>query len=595
MLKKPNYVGTINHLIAESAKTHSALPALTAKIGKEWRSLTYSEVEGRMRRFSLGLRALGIEKADRVAVLSENRPEWAVADLAILAMGAVTVPVYPNLPTGQVAHILADSGARAIVASDAKQLEKATASVEKAPGLTIFIVMDGAGQDNVLSFDAVLKMGEETEATITPAFEELRDSVKPDDLATIVYTSGTTGDPKGAMLTHGNLYAATQFALYAFPFDIEHEVFLSFLPLCHVFERVTYYLALGMGVNTYYAESIFKVRENMVEVRPSVMQSVPRLFEAIYEAAMAGIAKEPVPRQRIARWAIAAGTAYARRTNVGKLVSPLLALQRAVADKLVLSKLREKLGGRWHFFVSGGAALPAHTAEFFQGIGIPVAEGYGLTETTAATCVNPLGRARIGTVGKILGNAKIKVAPDGELLVSGLTIMKGYWNHSEATAQAIDSDGWFHTGDIGEIDRDGYVRITDRKKDIIVLANGKKVAPQPIEAELRAADLVSEIVLIGDQSGTVSALVVPDFDKLAKWAKAKGLTFNGQAELVASAEARKAVKQQIDELSRNLADFEKIRRIALLDHALSIDAGELTPTLKVRRKVVHERYGHLLD
>ncbi len=600
MPNKPEHPSlTINAMIAGAILSNATRPALAAKNGKEWQPLTYAELGAKLRAFSLGLRSLGINPGDRVAVLSENRPEWAIADLGVLAMGGVTVPIYPTLPPPQVAYLLADSGARALVASDAKQLRKTFESRDSLPELTIFITMDEAGAtgDDVVSFDQVLRMGEAADAvnSLQPNFEELRDSVAPESIASLVYTSGTTGNQKGAMLTHANLCAAVAGAEAGLPFDPRGDVFLSFLPLCHVFERVTYYLALHLGDITYYAESIFKVRDNMVEVKPTLMQSVPRLYESIYDAVMQNVSKAPARQKKIALWAIETGVHHARRANAGKFVSPWLALQHAAAEKLVLGKLRERLGGRWRLFVSGGAPLPAATAEFFQGIGIPIVEGYGLTETTACAVLNPMGRAKTGTVGKVLPGVKMKLAPDGEILVAGPTVMKGYWNNPEATAEVIDSDGWFHTGDIGELDSQGYVRITDRKKDIIVLANGKKVAPQPIENLLKTAPLISEVVLLGDKAGTVSALIVPNYDRLADWAKAEGKPTTDKAVLSASPEARAAIKKQIDERSTALADFEKIRRIALLDHALSIDSGELTPTLKVKRKIVQERYGHLLD
>ncbi len=594
---------TINAMIADTTQRNAARPALVAKDGgKAWQPLTYAELGVRLRAFSLGLRSLGVNPGDRVAILSENRPEWAVADLATLAMGGVTVPIYPTLPSPQVAYLLADSGARAVVVSDAKQLRKVIESREFNPELTIFVAMEAVdvkniGDINLISFEQVLRMGEAADAanSLQPGFETLRDSVAPGDLASLIYTSGTTGNQKGAMLTHANLRAAVRGANEGLPFQPEGDVFLSFLPLCHVFERVTYYLALHLGDTTYYAESIFKVRDNMVEVKPTLMQSVPRLYESIYDAVMQNVGKAPERQKKIALWAIETGVQYARRTNAGKFVSPLLAFQHAAAEKLALGKLRERLGGRWRLFVSGGAPLPSATAEFFQGIGIPMVEGYGLTETTACAVLNPMDRAKTGTVGKVLPGVKMKLAPDGEILISGPTVMKGYWNNAEATAEAIDAQGWFHTGDIGEIDSQGYVRITDRKKDIIVLANGKKVAPQPIENLLKSAPLISEVILLGDKAGTISAIVIPDFEHLRAWAKDFGKQFDENAALAADPDARAAIKKQIDERSAALADFEKIRRIALLDHALSIESGELTPTLKVRRKIVQERYGHLLD
>lgn len=585
---------TINRRFTQSARHYKDKPALTVKTADRWKSLTYKEIEEAVRRFSLGLRSLGIQPGDRVAVLSENRPEWAVVDLATLAAGAVSVPIYSSLPPAQVGYILADSGAKAIVASDTKQLHKAELSRAQCPNLSIFISMEeGSAKGDVLSYGQVIKEGEA--AKISPSYEELRDRVTPDDIASLVYTSGTTGDPKGAMLSHGNLASATIMAEKALPFRKPHDVFLSFLPLCHVFERVTYYLALAIGANTCYVESLYKVQDNMMEVHPTLMQSVPRLYESIYERVLDQVAKAPRRRQKIFRWALDKGIAYAGRRNSGRFIGPALALQHVVADRLVLSKVRDRFGGDMRFFVSGGAPLGEHVADFFNAVGIPVLEGYGLTETCAALCVNPYGRARVGTVGKPMPGVEIRIASDGEILAKGPNLMKGYWNKPDATAEVIDPVGWFHTGDIGEFDPDGYLKITDRKKDIIVLANGKNVAPQPIESKLKKAELIAEIVLLGDHSGTVSALVVPNFDKLTKWGKQQNIMFTDPLELIHSAMVKKEIKSEIDALSKDLAEFEKIRKIALLDHPLTIENGELTPTLKVRRKIVRERYGHLLE
>jgi long-chain acyl-CoA synthetase len=585
---------TINRRFAEAVRKYPALPALSAKVDKEWKSLTYRELDDAVRRFSLGLRALGIAPGDRVAVLSENRPEWAIADLAALAAGATTVPIYPSLPPTQVGYILADSGSKAIIASDTKQLQKAELSRGECPNLSIFVAMEeSSAEGDILSYEQVMKAGDSAKLDMT--YEEVRDSVKPEDVASFVYTSGTTGDPKAAMLTHGNLASEIAMAEGILPFKKPNDVFLSFLPLSHVFERVTYYLALSMGTDTWYAESLFKVQENMVESHPTVMQSVPRLYESIYERVLDRVAKGPEKAKRIFHWALAVGAKKAERRNAGKVVGPILAIQYRIADKLVLSKIRERFGGKIRFFVSGGAPLSADVARFFHAIDTPILEGYGLTETCAALTLNPYGRTKIGTVGKPLPGLEIKIAGDGEILGRGPTIMKGYWNKPEATAELIDSEGWFHTGDIGEIDKDGYLKITDRKKDIIVLANGKNVAPQPIENKLKVAELVAEVILLGDRSGTVSALIVPNYEKLARWAKKENIAFTDPKELANSAMAKKEIKSEIDALSKDLADFEKIRKIALLDHPLSIENGELTPTLKVRRKIVRERYGHLLE
>ncbi|MGI4791530.1 MAG: AMP-dependent synthetase/ligase [Janthinobacterium lividum] len=593
----PVVTDTINTRFANAAQKYPDRPALSHKPGgsKQWETLTYRNVAGQIKPLCLGLRALGIERGDRVALLSENRPEWVLADLAILAAGAVTVPIYPTLPAAQVAHILADSGAKAIIASDSKQMAKVQQSRADAAELSLLITMDeAAAKDSILSFTSVVDTG--AKAAFDESYEARRDSVHHDDLMSLVYTSGTTGSPKGAMLTHGNMTAALDGANEKFPqFQPPNDVFLSFLPLCHVFERVTYNLAITQGAHTVYNDSIFKLVDNMAELHPTIMQCVPRVYESIQERVSDGIAKMPVRRKNLTNRALELGGIVSRQQNAGKSVGPLLLGLHLIYDKLVLSKIRARFGGKIKFFVSGGAPLNPITANFFLAIGIPILEGWGLTETTAAAAANPSGRVKIGTVGPHLAGVEVKTADDGEILVKGPTVMTGYWNNPEATAEIIDESGWFHTGDIGEIDGDGYVKITDRKKDILVLANGKKVAPQPIETMLKRSPLLTEVVLLGDNAGTVGALVVPNFDLLKAWAKEQGSVAKKNEELAADPAARKYVKSVIDKLSKDLADFEKIKRVALIDHVFSQDGGELTPTLKVKRKVVAEKYGRLLE
>ena len=593
----PETFDTINTRFAEAARKYADRPALSSKPSgsKTWETLTYQNVAAQVRAVALGLRAVGIERGDRVALLSENRPEWAVVDLATLAAGAVSVPIYPTLPAAQVAHILADSGAKAVIASDAKQVAKAVQSREAAPDLSVFVTMEeSSAKGDILSLAALI--GEGAAARFDESYEARRDAVQPGDLMSLVYTSGTTGSPKGAMLTHGNMAAALDGASQKFPqFQPPNDVFLSFLPLCHVFERVTYNLAMTQGAHTVYNDSIFKLIDNMAEWKPTIMQCVPRVYESIHERVSDGIAKLPSRRRTLTHWALGIGDAVALRRNAGRPVGPLLLMQHWIAEPLILSKIRARFGGKLKFLVSGGAPLNPRTANFFLAIGIPILEGWGLTETTAAATANPAGRVKIGTVGPHMAGVEVQTAPDGELLVRGGTVMRGYWNNPEATGEVIDADGWFHTGDIGELDAEGYVKITDRKKDILVLANGKKVAPQPIETLLKRSPLLAEVVLLGDNSGTVGALVVPNFDALKTWAKEQGKDLKTNESLIADTAARRYVKSEIDSLSKDLADFEKIKRIALIDHAFTQEGGELTPTLKVKRRVVAEKYGSLLE
>ncbi len=588
---------TINTRFAEAARKYPSRAALAHKPGgaKAWVTLTYGEVADQVKQVSLGLRALGVERGDRVALLSENRPEWVIFDLATQAAGGVTVPVYPTLPASQVAHILADSGAKAVVVSDAKQMAKVLASPAETPNLSVFVTLDAAAaKDGGLSMPSLIDAG--ASASFDETYEARRDSVRHDDLMSLVYTSGTTGSPKGAMLSHGNMAAALDGANAKFPdFTPPNDIFLSFLPLSHVFERVTYYLALTQGAQTVYNDSIFKLLDNMAELHPTIMQCVPRVFESIQERVFDGIEKLPERRKNLTKRALEIGGIVAKRRNAGKTVSPLLFGLFTFYDALVLSKIRARFGSKVKFLVSGGAPLNPATATFFLAIGIPILEGWGLTETTAAAAANPRGRVKIGTVGPHLAGVDVKTAEDGEILVKGPTVMRGYWNLPDATAEAIDAAGWFHTGDIGEIDSQGYLKITDRKKDILVLASGKKVAPQPIENRLKTSPLIAEVVLLGDNSGAVGALVVPNYDLLKTWAKEQGRDLKKPEELAADPDARKYVKREIDTLSKDLADFEKIKRIALLPHPFTQDSGELTPTLKVKRRVVAEKYGRLLE
>jgi len=591
-------IKTINDFFADTVKTYGERPALSSRTpgGKGWDTLTYNDLDDLVRRFSLGLRTLGIEPGDHVAILSENAVRWAVADLATLAIGGVTVPIYPTLPAAQIAHVLKDSGSKAIVAADAKQLAKLADIREECSDLKLIISMDDdSAKDDVLSFEAVLKEGDASGAGLTPGYEELRRSVTVDNLMSLVYTSGTTGNPKGAMLTHGCMSAAVTGAWEAFPFTPPNDSFLSFLPLCHVFERVTYCLSLAMASHTYYNDSIFKLLDNLSETKPTVMQCVPRVFESIHERVLETVSKQPEDKQRWFHWAVDINARVAERKNHGKLVRPTLWLRGLVADKIVLSKIRARFGGRLKFFVSGGAPLNVTTANFFHALGLPILEGWGLTETTAAASANPFGRAHVGTVGTARFGSEVAVAGDGELLVRGPNVMTGYWNNPTATAEVIDAEGWFHTGDIGEIDKEGYIKITDRKKDIIVLANGKNVAPQPIEGRIRQSPYIAEIVLLGDRAGGVSALIVPNFDKVKQWFKENGKEKPTDEEITTNSDVRKLFKLEIEKNAGELADFEKVKRFALLDHALTVDGGELTPTLKVKRKVVSEKYGKLLE
>ena len=593
---------TLYQMFQETVRQHGSRPAAGFKAGKakEYTYWTYAELDQKVRALRRGLNALDLVKGDRIALLSENRVEWAVTDLAAQSLGLINVAPYASLPAEQVAYIVRDSGARAIVVSDAKQRAKVASFHADAPALEYVIAMDGEPEtleeEGVLPFEAVVARGEAT-GKDEAALDALSATVHPDDTATLIYTSGTTGDPKGAMLTHTNLLHTPEAVLSEPIADLgPDDIFLSFLPLSHITERLGgHYLPLRAGACIVYSQGLMALTEEIAKtVRPTIMLCVPRLFESMHDKVKERLPKMSEKERRTVEWALRNGEACAQRRSTGQRIGLLLGLQRALADKLVLSKLRERVtGGRNRFFVSGGAPLDPETARFFLGIGIQLLEGYGLSETSIIA-INRPHRQRIGTVGNLLQGVEVQIADDGEILVRGPGRMQGYFHQPEATAEAIDADGWFHTGDIGEMSPDGYLKITDRKKDIIVLTNGKKVAPQPIEAMLKHSPYIGEAVLLGDKQSTVMAILVPAFDKLLAWAKSQELPIGDIPVLVAHPEVQKLYKSEIEQNTRGLADFEKVRQFRLAAQPFSIDSGELTPTLKVKRKFVAQKYADMI-
>ncbi|MGE5235506.1 MAG: AMP-dependent synthetase/ligase [Acidobacteriota bacterium] len=568
----------------ERWRTASPTPSLIDARGGADRTLPAAEVVRLVAGLAQGLASLGIAKGDRVALLSANRPEWHVTDLAVLHIGAVDVPIYPTLLPAQVAHILKDAGAKAVVVDTAEQLAKIVEVRSRCPELKHALLIDGTPPDGVRSFssqvvDVGLGQAEEY-------LEDRRRQAAPGDLATILYTSGTTGEPKGAMLTHDNFVFDAVSSAGQMPWPVGGELALAFLPLCHVLERLVDYIYFSKGVTVAYC-GVLEIADTLRRLRPHLFTAVPRVYEKVYDKIFQEVSHGPGLKQKIFTAAVRAAVDSVRTGRRGML--------HGLYDHLVYSKIRAGFGGRIRFSISGGAPLPVFVGEFFHGVGVLVLEGYGLTETSPVISVNTVERHRLGTVGPLIPGVEVKIARDGEILTRGRHVMTGYWNKPEATAAAIDHDGWFATGDIGEVTPDGYLRITDRKKDLLVTAGGKNVAPQPIENGLKSSTLIEYAVLFGDQKPYIAALLVPNFEELDKWARAKGLAAKSRAELLADRQVVAAYQAVIDEANTNLARFETIKKFRLLAEPFTMDGGELTPTLKVKRRVVEKRYRGLIE
>jgi long-chain acyl-CoA synthetase len=568
---------------------------LTSKVGGTWTPISARDFGYTVRALSLGLNSLGIQPGERVAIMSENRPEWAMADYAILCAGAWTVPIYPTLPASQIVPLLKDSGARAVFVSNLEQLGKILQIKAQCPALDHVIVVEGSppGEPGYTTFQALVDKGRPTLEMNPGIFEQRASRVKPEDVATIIYTSGTTGDSKGAMLTHGNLVSNIKSSLQVMPITGD-AVGLSFLPLSHVFERTLDYAYLYRGASIAYAESVEKLKDNFLEVAPHCFALVPRVYEKVYGRIRDKVEAGSGLKKKLFNWAVRVGNERLAYEERDEKVPPPLARKAKLADKLVFSKIRKVLGSRFRFAFSGAAPLSRDLAEFFLGAGITIYEGYGLTETSPVIAVNGPGRWRLGTVGRPVPGVEVRIAPDGEILSRGPHIMKGYFNKPEATAEAIDSEGWFHTGDIGHLDDDGYLVITDRKKDLIVLAGGKKAAPQPIENELKRSPFIETPIVLGDRHKFLAAVIVPNFERLREHVTSTNWKVDWDR-LDADPEIRHLYQGEIDAYNVDKAHHEQIRAFALLSTDLTIADGSITPTLKVKRRVLESRYHDLIE
>lgn len=587
--------GTLTKLWFDAVDQFAGRPAaFRYKDAGVWKDVTHREAAERVQGIALGLRELGIAPGERVALLAETRLEWALADYACLCSRAADVPIYPTLTGKQTEYILKDSGAVGVFCSTAAQVAKVQELKPNLPDLKHIIVFDADGKRPGVITLAELDARGRAAAGKYPRYRDEALAVNPDDLATLLYTSGTTGDPKGVTLTHNNIWSNIQGTLQTLELAAD-DTALAMLPLSHILERMVDYTLFHAGVVLVYAESFDKVAQNLGEVHPSIVVSVPRLYEKVYARVLENALTGGGLKRKIFLWAKRVGDEWATHRLAGLPVPGGLALKRAIADRLVFSKLRARTGGRVRFFVSGSAPLSAEIAKFFFSAGLPVMEGYGLTETSPVLTLNPLHKIKPGTVGPTIPGVQLKIAADGEILAKGPNVMSGYYHKPEATAEAIDAEGWFHTGDIGELDADGYLKITDRKKDLIKTAGGKYVAPQPIENKVKLNKFVANAVMLGDKRKFTIILVVPNFETLEAWATQRGLIAPTRAALLAHANVRQKMEQEVMGDLRDLAKFEMPKKVVLLEQDFTIENGELTPTLKVKRRAVEKRYQDLID
>jgi long-chain acyl-CoA synthetase len=588
---------TLPQVFLRTARVHQKPDALNYKQGGAWHAISSQEMIERARAIGLGLHALGLGRGERVAILSESKPEWVLADAGCQLAGLVDVPIYPTQAPAQVSYILNDSGARALFVQHRAAFDRIADLLGEVPALEHVIFFDGAnieGAGEVSTLDELTARGRELAREQPGLIDELAAAVRPADLATIIYTSGTTGEPKGVMLTQSNLTTNLIDSSGHLAFS-ETDVVLSVLPLSHVFERLGMYMYLHHGMSVYFAESIEAIGENMREVRPTVMLCVPRLFEKILARAKERALSKGKRSADILAWSIDVAKRWARHTVAGETVPPLLELQHALADALVYKKWRAGVGGRMRLFVSGGAALPEELGYTFLGAGLPIVQGYGLTETSPVITAGNLEDNRVGTVGKPVKNVEVRIAADGEIEVRGPNVMRGYYNKPAETRAVFTADGWFKTGDIGEFDDAGNLRITDRKKELLKTSGGKYIAPQVVEQCIKRSRFVSQVVLIGNGRKFPAALVVPNWTELRAYAAYKGIDARTPEEFCRNERIRDLFERQVETQCAELSRYERVKKIALLPCELTIEGGEMTPTLKIKRRVVDEKYRDVIE
>lgn len=599
-----NGFATLNELFVKAVEAHGKPDAFLSKRQGRYQGLSSAEALRRAAALGLALEGLGVEPGDRVALLSENREEWALTDYAAMGIGAIDVPLYPTLPSAEIEYILRNSEARGIVLSTTAQLQKIIGIRDRLPDLKFVVMMDTelATPPDVLPFENVI--AEQLRRTPAPQadFRSRALRAQPGDTATIIYTSGTTGQAKGVVLTHANIVSNIKACASLFDFNPSDRL-LSFLPLSHIFERMVEYFAFARGATLAYAESLDTLSQNMLEARPTIMAVVPRVIEKAHGKILEMVRQGPAAKQKLFRWAVGVGTEYALGRIEKRPISAGLRLRHRVAGALVASKIRARFGGRIKYLISGSAPLARELAEFFHAVGLPVYEGYGLTETSPVISVNYPGSVRLGTVGPVVAGLEAKLGEETvdeegrtgqEILVRGPSVFPGYYKLDDETRQAF-IDGWFHTGDLGALSRDGFLTITGRKKNLMKTSGGKYIAPEKIESLFQGHPYVAQMMVLGDARHFVSALIVPDFARLETHARARALRFESREKLLACPEIQQFMQQQVDETCASLARYERIHQVALLAREFSVESGELSPSLKVRRFVVEDRYRDLIE
>jgi len=592
-MKEDPMIETLGQLFINTIKSFPKDDLMLYKEAGSYVPISTDEVAKRVKNICLGLKDLGLESGDKLIIFSGNRPEWVMTDMANLCLGGITVPVYTTLVPEQVKYIIDNSDAKIVCFSDEEQWNKIKEVKDTLTNVQHYITFAPQAPDGVFTLAEVMRKGEALDKQDSGLFEQLALAGKSDDVASIIYTSGTTGIPKGVMLTHQNFISNIQSVSSVIEFS-EKDMVLSFLPLAHVLERMVTFTYLYKGCSIAYAESIDTVGENLLEVKPQIMVSVPRVFEKIYAKVIDNVLASSSLKRKIFFWAVKVGKEYGKRNLEKQTIPKSLQRKRGLAEKLVFSKVIEKTGGKVRFFVSGGAPLSKDIADFFYALGLVVLEGYGLTETSPVISVNTFENLKFGTVGKPLPVVEVKIAEDGEILSKGPHIMKGYYRMEAETQEAI-KDGWLYTGDIGHIDEDGFLVITDRKKDIIVTSGGKNVAPQPIENLLKTNPYISNVVVIGDRRKFISALIIPDFEKIENYAKSNNIVYSGLGELIKNEKIVSFIEAEVNNMTTHLASYERVKRVRLLEREFEIEQDEITPSLKVKRNVVGDKHKNIID